>query len=146
MVPMHYAGDQAKGVRYTLSFSVGAVVVTAAVWLARAAWERLRRGSWAEVRRALPPLHLRRMALPGGAAGFLWSVGNLGSMVSVQYLGEAIGYSVIQGQMLVSGTWGIFWFREIKNEEYVFKWFAAAVVTMTGIVLLTFQYDGNSVG
>jgi glucose uptake protein GlcU len=47
------------------------------------------------------------MWLPGALCGALWEISNIGSLVSVQFLGEGVGFSVVQAALLVSGT---FWF------------------------------------
>jgi glucose uptake protein GlcU len=44
------------------------------------------------------------MWLPGALCGALWEVSNIGSLVSVQFLGEGVGFSVVQAALLVSGT------------------------------------------
>ena len=80
------------------------------------------------------------MIIPGGTAGFIWSVGNISSMISVNALGEGIGYSVVQSAMLVSGVWGILWFREISDIGNIIKWFMAAMTTAIGIILLSYQH------
>lgn len=49
---------------------------------------------------SLPSFHLRKMWLPGGTAGLLWSIGNFCSILSVEYLGEGVGYSVTQASIL----------------------------------------------
>jgi glucose uptake protein GlcU len=61
-------------------------------------------------------------------------------MVSVEYLGEGVGYSIVQAQMLVAGLWGIFWYREVKGWQYIIGWFVCASMTITGIVLLSYQH------
>jgi len=88
----------------------------------------------------LPSFYIRQMILPGGIAGFLWSIGNIASMISVSSLGEGIGYSVIQASMLVSGLWGIFWFQEIQGYGKKIKWFASATCTVIGIIGLSYQH------
>ena len=49
---------------------------------------------------SLPSFHIRKMWLPGGTAGLLWSIGNFCSIISVEYLGEGVGYSVTQASIL----------------------------------------------
>jgi len=80
--------------------------------------------------KALPPLHIRIMWLAGGVSGTLWSIGNFFSMISVEYLGEGVGYSVVQSAMLVSGLWGIFYFREVVGVATISKWFFSAFLTV----------------
>ena len=76
----------------------------------------------------------------GCTAGILWSIGNVASMVSVQYLGEGVSYSVTQAAMLVSGLWGIFYFEEVKQRSLRMKWLLAACVTIAGILYLSYLH------
>lgn len=80
------------------------------------------------------------MWLAGGTSGTLWSIGNFFSIISVEHLGEGVGYSVVQASMLVSGLWGIFFFREIKDAITISKWFVSAVLTLSGILLLSYEH------
>jgi hypothetical protein len=47
------------------------------------------------------------MWLPGTLCGVLWGIANIGSLVSVQFLGEVVGFSVVQAALLVSGTFDL---------------------------------------
>ena len=42
--------------------------------------------------------------------------------------------------MLVSGMWGIFYFREVEGFAIRIKWFLSAMVTIAGILLLSFEH------
>ena len=88
----------------------------------------------------IPSFHVKHMIVPGGLAGFMWSIGNIASMVSVDMLGEGIGYSVVQASMLISGLWGIFYFHEIQDGWNIIKWFLSAISTVCGIVILSYQH------
>jgi hypothetical protein len=43
--------------------------------------------------------------------------------------------------MLVSGLWGIFYFREITNQVAIMKWFLSAAVTVLGIIFLSYEHE-----
>jgi hypothetical protein len=79
-----------------ISFAIGASIVTMCLWIMRYAYHVNRTGSFVQGFEALPSFHIRVMWLAGGTAGTLWSIGNICSMISVEYLGEAVGYSVVQ--------------------------------------------------
>ena len=64
-------------------------------------------------------------------------------MLSVQYLGEGIGYSVIQSSMLVSGLWGMFYYQEVTGKQEKIKWFIAAVFTVSAIIILSGQHEST---
>lgn len=62
----------------------------------------------------LPSFHFSEMWQPGFTAGLLYSGGNLFGIVSIQHLGNFMGYSLNQSSMIISGCWGLFWYRESK--------------------------------
>jgi len=141
MVPMEFAPNVDKGLPFLTSFAIGAAVVTLFLWCIRFLYlcyqndYSLKRGY-----QALPSFHLRHMWLYGMLCGLLWSVGNFCSILSVEFLGEGVGYSVIQASLLVSGLWGVFYFREIEGADAITKWYVAASVTVTGILLLGYEH------
>lgn len=143
LVPMHYAPANVKGLGYVISFSVGAITVTIAMWIGRFMFQLIRTKSVFEAYEALPSFHLRVMWSSGVAAGGLWSLGNVGSIVAVKYLGQGVGYSASQAALLVSGMWGIFYFKEVTNPATIGKWFISAIVTITGILLLGYESRGD---
>lgn len=140
MVPMKWAPPGCSGMGYVISFGIGASIVTLLLWVLRFWSNFSRMRSAVSAYQALPSLHIRTMWLAGGTSGLLWSIGNFGSMISVQHLGEGVGYSVVQAAMLVSGLWGIFYFREIKGTVTISKWFFSASITVCGIILLSYEH------
>jgi hypothetical protein len=50
-------------------------------------------------------MHLKEMWFIGTLCGSLWEIANIGSIVSVQFLGEGVGYSVVQAALSVSGKY-----------------------------------------
>jgi len=66
--------------------------------------------------------------------------GNICSIMSVTALGQGIGYSVVQSALLVSGLWGIYWYREIKDPVAVRKWFISAFITLCGMLWLSYEH------
>lgn len=137
----NFFSDKADGMGFVLSFGIGSVIVTLMLWMLRYAYNVFYHcGSCSKASRELPPLHFRTMALPASMSGILWSIGNLFSMVSVQYLGEGVGYSVIQLGMMVSGLWGIFLFQEITGTANICKWFGSATLAVGGILFLSYEH------
>lgn len=84
------------------------------------------------------------MWLVGAICGSLWQMANIGSIVSVQFLGEGVGYSVVQAALLVSGLWGIFWFKEIRGNQTILFWIFSALVTVLGVLLLSQEHMHGS--
>ena len=136
MVPMHYAPPEAQGLGYVISFAFGATAVTLMLWAA--VWGRWKLGGGEKP----PSLHFRVMWKEGFTAGTLWSIGNIASMISVQVLEEAVGYSICQSSLLVSGLWGIFYFEEVRGANR-WWWGGSAVLCLGGIVGLTAMHKGD---
>ena len=147
LIPMHYAKAKGfGGASYVISFACGSAIVLVVVWLLRYLFN-MHRSSWShrDAYAALPPFHLREMWLPGFLSGTLYSIGNFASIIATTHLGQGVGYSVCQSSMLVSGIWGIYWFGEVKGAAAIGKWFAAASVTLIGILWLSYEHKGDSV-
>lgn len=100
MVPMKFAPADAKGSHFLISFAVGASTVNLALWILRYLFLCQRHRSMSRAYAALPSFHFQKMWLHGGACGTLWSIGNFFSIISVEFLGEGVGYSVVQASML----------------------------------------------
>lgn len=137
---MKYAPPRTGGASYIISFAIGATIVTASLWLGLYLFLCHQVRSPTEAYTRLPSFYIRRMWFAGGMCGILWSIGNFSSILSVEYLGEGVGYSVVQLNMLVSGVWGIFYFREIQSTVTVCKWFASAILAVGGILLLSYEH------
>lgn len=140
MVPMKYAPGEAHGTGYVISFAFGAVIITFLLWILRWVYNYSRTYSWSRAYMELPSMHLQVMLLPGCLAGLIWSIGNVCSMISVNNLGQGVGYSVTQAAMLVSGIWGIFYYHEVKKPVKILKWFLAAIMTVIGILCLSYEH------
>mmetsp|Transcript_8241 Transcript_8241/g.12672 ORF Transcript_8241/g.12672 Transcript_8241/m.12672 type:complete len:416 (+) Transcript_8241:132-1379(+) len=141
MVPMQFAPKMDKGLPFLTSFSVGATLVTFFFWFVRYLFLCHKHNySFISAYIALPSFHFKKIWPYGTACGVLWSIGNFCSILSVKNLGEGVGYSATQASMLVSGLWGIFYFREIEGVNAVSKWFTAASVTVIGILFLSYEH------
>lgn len=139
-VPMKFAPREAKGSGFIFSFSVGASIVTALLWILRFMNTYYQTRNLRKSYNALPSLHLSSMWKSGCLSGLLWSIGNISSLISVQNLGVGVGYALTQASMLCSGLWGVFYFREITSLERRCKWFLSALITILGIILLSRQH------
>jgi hypothetical protein len=141
LIPLHYAKRSGfGGAAYVISYAVGAMVVNSLMWVLYFLYNLYqRRGNFQESLHALPYFHLEKIWLPGMLAGCLYSIANFGSILSVTYLGQGVGFSLCQVQILVSGLWGIFYFQEIKGRETISKWVVSACITVCGILWLTYE-------
>jgi len=140
LVPMHYSPKDASGLGYVISFSIGALLVTIVLWILRFTHQMYQfGGSPKKAYDVLPSFHFRVMWLPGFIAGSLWSLGNVGSIVAVEKLGQGVGYSASQAALLIAGMWGIFYYKEVKACVTIGKWFVSAIITISGILLLGYE-------
>ena len=169
LIPMKLCHANTSGPSYLMSFSVGAAVITMLCWMIRWIYNCLtptelkpqedisaEKGVTSSKTiifnkvingyQALPSFHLREMWLPGGLSGLVWSTGNFFAILSVHYLGAGVGFCVVQASMLVGGMWGIFYFHEIRGRVTIAKWFASALVTISGILLLAYEHVGDDGG
>lgn len=140
LAPMKFCRSDTKGTHYLMSFSIGASIVTVSLWLCRYLFHVSRQRSFSKAYHALPSFHFRVMWLAGGVSGLLWSIGNFFSLLSVFYLGEGVGYPLVQTAILVSGLWGIFYFKEVQGRERITKWFISSLLTVFGILLLSYEH------
>uniref|UniRef100_A0A7S1CZ67 Uncharacterized protein n=1 Tax=Cyclophora tenuis TaxID=216820 RepID=A0A7S1CZ67_CYCTE len=90
---------------------------------------------------AMPSWHVKKLWLPGLLSGVLFSVGMFGSIVSVGFLGQGVGNSFVQCKILVSGLWGILYYKEIRGAKTITKWFASASLAVVGILLLSHEHQ-----
>jgi len=141
MVPMEFAPNVDKGLPFLTSFSIGATIVTICLWILRYIYLIYKNDyCFRQAYNALPSFHFRKVYPYGITCGLLWSIGNFCSILSVEFLGEGVGYSATQSSMLISGLWGIFYFREIEGANAISKWFLSASVTVLGILLLSYEH------
>lgn len=140
MAPMKWCKSDTKGTHYLISFAVGSSIVTVVLWLLRYTFNVYKYKSTTKAYRNLPSFHLKTMWLAGGTAGTLWSIGNFFSLISVFYLGEGVGYPLVQTSIVISGLWGIFYFKEVTGRKRITRWFLSSLMTIFGILLLSYEH------
>ena len=147
LVPLHYAQRDLglSGAGYLISYGTGSMIVCISIWIGLFSYYFRQHGNVEDALNALPAFNLKELGLHGLLAGLLYSIGNFCSILSVAYLGQAVGYSACQAQLLISGMWGVFYFKEIKGEETITKWFASAVIAFVGIIWLGYEHEGGGV-
>lgn len=69
--------------------------------------------------------------------GLLWNIGNVASFVAVDSpLGMTVAYPVSQCALLIAATWGVLYYREIRNPRKIATFAVSAVVICLGATLL----------
>jgi len=146
LIPMHYAKRHGfGGVHYMLSYAVGAFISNLILWLIYyvVVFSRLSslevswRSRLLQAAAEMPKPHLQQLWKPGLCAGLLLTVAMFGSILSVTYLGQGIGNSVIQAKIMVSGMWGIFFYKEVTDPKAIRNWFLSASVSVGAIIWLS---------
>jgi glucose uptake protein GlcU len=88
---------------------------------------------------ALPQFHFKVLWFRGFVAGLLLSIAMFGSILSTTYLGQGVGNSLVQTKILISGLWGIFWYKEITDRRAITNWFLSAVLCVFSILWLSYE-------
>lgn len=145
LIPMHIASKQGfKGASYLISYATGSMIVNVVMWVVYFLYTLYqKRGSMPDAMAAFPKFHFKVLWLPGLLSGCLYSIANFAAILSVTYLGQGVGMSMCQGQLLVSGLWGIFYYGEIKGRTVIIKWFLSALVAVAGILLLSHEHESS---
>lgn len=129
LVPSHFS--PISGVHYVISFGFGALIANILLLLAYFIWLK---ANGLE----LPPFSVRVMAVPGFLSGTLWAAGNFCSLYVVSTLGQGIGYSMVQGSVVVSGLWGLLYYQEISGRPVLY-WCMACALCGVGMAGLAFE-------
>lgn len=143
LIPMHFAKAQGfMGRSYILSLGSGALLANVIIWFGYFCY-MYQRGSEGTTLRTtydlMPSFHWKELWFRGLMAGLLLTFGMFGALFAVTYLGQAIGNSLVQSKIFISGLWGIFWFKEVKDPKAIGKWFASAALCVGSILWLSYE-------
>jgi len=135
VAPLSFAkkyDDHLSGLDYVFSFGVGSFLVNLIIlfiyWSIQNYYFRNVVITWKD---------LKIITIPALTAGMLWSGGNICSIFAVLNLGQAVGYSSCQANVLVGGLWGIFYFHEVHGVNILF-WFMSASLAIGSLFSLSF--------
>ena len=144
LIPMHFAkAHGCYGFSFILSFGSGSLAANIALWVLYFIYVYNSEGTTLVGACAMmPPLYLKELWFRGLLAGFLITVAMFSSIMAISFLGQGVGNSLVQTKILISGLWGIFWFREVKDTRAIAKWFASAALCVASILWLS--YERNS--
>lgn len=143
LVPLHYA--KLEGIShfsYYFSFTLGALIVNILMWVLLFlstfvnAHDELSVGKTIE---SMPSLHFKQLWLKLAAAGLLSNGGMFGAIMATSSLGQAVGNSLIQLKIFISGLWGICYFKETKDRQSTVNWFLSASVCVASILCLSYE-------
>lgn len=141
MIPLHYAPKEStKGLNFSMSFGIAAVIVVFLCWMLRLGFNALRLQSVSKAYAGLPSFHFLIMWKAGILSGLLYSMGSLCGIVSINNLGNFMGYSLNQMSMIISGFWGIFYYKEITGTRRIVGFLSSAGIIILGILWLGFEH------
>jgi hypothetical protein len=141
LVPLHYAKEQGfTEYSFFFSFTSGCMVANTILWILYFVFQCVccsdpsRRGSI-----SMPRWHVKELSLKLFVAALLYMGGTFGSILATSTLGQAVGNSLVQSKILISGLWGICWFQEIKDRRSITNWFLSATVSVFSILWLSLE-------
>ena len=76
-------------------------------------------------------------ALNSVFSGILWAIGNVSAALSIDYIGLALAGPIPQLAMLVSVSWGVLYFKEVREKGKVARVVIGGIVLVIGAILLT---------
>merc|ERR1740123_2254500 len=79
-----------------------------------------------------PQFHVASVAVPALLTGAFWSMGNFSTMFATVYLGQVVGFPLTQCCLVISGAWGVLYFKEIQGRAAVGTYIAAATCILLG--------------
>ncbi len=141
LIPLHYAKEEGfGGANYMISMASGAFLANSLLWVCFFLYKLLaHRATLQEAFQTMPLCYFRELWFPGFMAGILLSIAMFGSILAVTYLGQGVGNSLVQTKILVSGLWGIFFYKEITGTRTITMWFISASVAVLAIIWLSLE-------
>ena len=145
LIPLHYAAEEGfGGAKYFPSMGVGAMIANTIMWIVLYAACLCRGFASGKTPRDclkddMPKWHFRVLWLPALSAGLMLSLAMFSTILAITYLGQGVGNSIVQSKILVSGLWGIFWYKEVVGAKTITKWFASAGICMIAIIWLSLE-------
>eukprot|EP00591_Stephanopyxis_turris_P002744 CAMPEP_0195522182 /NCGR_PEP_ID=MMETSP0794_2-20130614/20089_1 /TAXON_ID=515487 /ORGANISM="Stephanopyxis turris, Strain CCMP 815" /LENGTH=350 /DNA_ID=CAMNT_0040651873 /DNA_START=15 /DNA_END=1067 /DNA_ORIENTATION=- len=119
LAPLHYVPPEEEGLIFLPSFGIGAMLTAPALFYL----SKVFTGEY-------PILHVRDALATGMLSGFIFNIGNLLSIIAIPAIGYGVAYPILQCAILVSGSWGIYLFKEITDRNTI------AVFWFGGFILL----------
>mmetsp|Transcript_25221 Transcript_25221/g.69547 ORF Transcript_25221/g.69547 Transcript_25221/m.69547 type:complete len:405 (+) Transcript_25221:90-1304(+) len=136
LVPLHYAKLEGySDLSYYISFTSGALIVNVSLWVIL----YLAKVTHSSVDTLMPRWYVKELGIRLVIAGLLSNGGMFGSILATSSLGQAVGNSLIQLKIFISGLWGICYFQEIKDRRSTISWFLSATICVTSILCLTYE-------
>jgi len=118
------AGNTPGTLDFVFSHFTGIYLYSSAVFIVYAIYSR-------------PPKIYPAAIFPSIVSGAMWGVAQCGLMSATQILGYAVGFPIgSAGPLLVSSTWSVVYFREIRGSKNLLLLAGSFTLLLTGIILL----------
>jgi hypothetical protein len=109
LIPMHYAEKNGfGGAHYMISFASGALMSNCLIWVvffgvnyANTIKQDLSGSKLWQAYQSMPLLHFQELWSAASIAGSLLAIAMFGSIMSVAYLGQGVGNSLVQSKILI---------------------------------------------
>mmetsp|Transcript_9442 Transcript_9442/g.28516 ORF Transcript_9442/g.28516 Transcript_9442/m.28516 type:complete len:330 (+) Transcript_9442:197-1186(+) len=127
LVPLAFADEKSRGYGFLTSFGTGTAIATALIGAA-----------YCFNRRQKPTIEPTAL-VPGLISGVIWNAGNVCQIYALAYarVPYGIAYPLLQCALFVSGFWGIFYFKEIRENKAIQIFFGSGVVLILGAIFLS---------
>lgn len=143
LLPLHYAKEQGfGGLSYMISFGTGCLITNCVLWVLLFAYNHAQQPKAVSIRQScesMPAFYFKEIGPRGILAGSISTMAMFGSIQATTILGQGVGNSLVQSKILISGLWGIFWFKEIKERDSIRKWFLSATLCVACILWLSYE-------
>lgn len=115
---------------YMISFGVGAGVMTSLYLAVFVSTEKCQG-------REMPHSHFKILRILGSVAGWCWVGGNVFNSAAINRGGASVmGPANQAAQLIVSGAWGLLYYREVTDPKRILCWVLSAAWTVTFVILL----------
>jgi hypothetical protein len=143
LVPLHYAKLEGfSHLSYYISLASGALIANIVLWVLFFLSKFIGTNeemSIVKTYESMPQWHVKQLWFRLVIAGLLSNGGMFGSILATSSLGQAIGNSLIQSKILISGLWGICYYKEAKDRQSAINWFLSATICVASILCLTYE-------
>ena len=141
LVPLHYAKEEGfGGANFMISMASGSMIANILVWCCFFGFTTIaNQTTWQDGLQRMPRWYFKELWFPGFMAGLLLAIAMFGSILAVTYLGQGVGNSLVQTKILVSGLWGIFFYKEVRGTKTIAMWFLSATVAVLAIIWLSLE-------
>ncbi|KAF4642550.1 hypothetical protein TGRH88_032750 [Toxoplasma gondii] len=123
--PMSFVPPEDKGIAFLPSFATG-IIMAAVLALSIRLFVGKQKPAW----------HFRRAFPFGLLSGFLYMMAILAVIIAIPRISFAVAYPSKQTAIVVSGCWGILFFRELRGGAVAVFSLGSSLV-LTGVVLLS---------